>query len=80
MICGTAQTPDFSSSWNAADVCFVDGFIKTIQMVKSSEIVDHGFFVSPTDVFFVTEMIILDGDARTGDNIGAKYIVKVDSK
>ena len=49
-------------------------------MVKSSEIVDHGFFVSPTDVFFVTEMIILDGDARTGDNIGAKYIVKVDSE
>ena len=44
-------------------------------MVKSSEIVDHGFLVSPTDVC-VNDMIILDeDDARTGDNIGAKYIV-----
>ena len=49
-------------------------------MVKSSEIVDHGFLVSPTDVC-VNDMIILDeDDARTGDNIGAKYIVEVDSE
>ena len=49
-------------------------------MVKSSEIVDHGFLISPTDVC-VNDMIILDeDDARTGDNIGAKYIVEVDSE